>query len=104
MSSEPEPRQAVRPAAEEEGQNWSYARKFAQMDREAGWTLAAAVLIFVCFWAAVLLFRHDEVYVLGLPLWFALSCLGGYVLSVVVVLVLVRLGMRDFPFDDQPRA
>lgn len=102
MSSEPDPQEEVRPAAAQ-GQEWSYARKFAQMDREAGRTLAAAVLIFACFWAAVLLLRSDEVYVLGLPLWFVLSCLGGYVLSVVVVLVLVRLGMRDFPFDDQPR-
>ena len=101
MSSDHGAQAGERPSAEA-GQDWSYARKFEQMDREAAWTLAVAVAVFVCFWAAVLLFRHDEVYVLGLPLWFVLSCLGGYVLSVAAVAVLVRLGMRDFPFDDPP--
>lgn len=40
-----------------------------------------------------------------MPLWFSVSCLGGYVLSVVAVIVLVKRYFRDFDLDqDAPEA
>jgi len=36
----------------------------------------------------------------GIPLWFWLSCIGGYLLSVIVVIVLVRFGCKNFDLQD----
>ena len=67
-----------------------YAAQFAQLDREAWYTLGAALITTVLFWAAIAL-THDSLITVGyLPLWFALSCLGGYVFSVVIVVALVK--------------
>ena len=67
-----------------------YAAQFVQLDREAWYTLGAALLTTVLFWAAIAL-THDSLITVGyLPLWFALSCLGGYVFSVVIVVALVK--------------
>ena len=67
-----------------------YATQFVQLDREAWYTLGAALLTTVLFWAVIAL-THDSLITVGyLPLWFALSCLGGYVFSVVIVVALVK--------------
>ena len=67
-----------------------YAAQFVQLDREAWYTLVAALLTTVLFWGAIAL-THDSVITVGyLPLWFALSCLGGYVFSVMIVVALVK--------------
>ena len=67
-----------------------YAAQFVQLDREAWYTLGAALITTVIFWGAIAL-THDCLITVGyLPLWFALSCLGGYVFSVVIVVALVK--------------
>ena len=67
-----------------------YAAQFVQLDREAWYTLGAALITTVLFWATIAL-THDILITVGyLPLWFALSCLGGYVFSVVIVVALVK--------------
>ena len=67
-----------------------YAAQFVQLDREAWYTLGAALITTVIFWGAIAL-THDSLITVGyLPLWFALSCLGGYVFSVVIVVALVK--------------
>lgn len=67
-----------------------YAAQFVQLDREAWYTLGAALITSVIFWGAIAL-THDSLITVGyLPLWFALSCLGGYVFSVVIVVALVK--------------
>ena len=66
-----------------------YAAQFVQLDREAWYTLGAALITTVIFWGAIAL-THDSLITVGyLPLWFALSCLSGYVFSVVIVVALV---------------
>ena len=35
-----------------------------------------------------------------MPLWFTISCIGGYILSVVGVIILVRFFMYNFDLDD----
>lgn len=79
-----------------------YAAKFARMDREAAWTLALAALICIFFWGVIWWCGDDPTTVAGMPLWFVLACLGGYLLSVVGVTLLVRLVFRNFPLDDNP--
>lgn len=74
----------------------TYREKMAQTDREALATLAASLAILAYFWVTVFLFRHSASVVLGMPLWFVLSCVGGYLLSIILVWLLVRLAMRNF--------
>lgn len=71
------------------------------MNREALATLSCALLVFAFFWAALLLFKDSGEMLLSLPLWFVISCLGGYVLSIVLTLVLIKKFMVDFPLDEE---
>ena len=74
-----------------------YAAMFKQLDAEALYTLLAAILITLVFWLAIYLTHESSVSFWHMPLWFVLSCLGGYVLSVVVVVVLVNCFLKDMP-------
>ncbi len=81
-------------AAEVAREQAQYAAQFVQLDREAWYTLGAAVITTVLFWGAIAL-THDSLITVGyLPLWFALSCLGGYLFSVLIVVVLVKWLLR----------
>ena len=76
-----------------------YAAMFKQLDAEALYTLLAALLITLVFWLAIYLTHESSVSFWHMPLWFVLSCLGGYVLSVVVVVVLVNCFLKDMPVN-----
>ena len=81
-------------AAEVAREQAQYAAQFVQLDREAWYTLGAAVITTVLFWGAIAL-THDSLITVGyLPLWFALSCLGGYLFSVLIVVMLVKWLLR----------
>lgn len=74
------------------------------MNREARATLICALLLCGFFWAALLLLKDWTELVFSFPLWFVISCLGGYVLSVVATFILVKKFMVDFPLDDEDDA
>lgn len=74
----------------------SYKDAIRRSHREAAYTLAAALLLFLFFWCALFLTADSDVFLFGLPLWFWLSCVGGYLLSVVVVWFLVKKAFRHF--------
>lgn len=74
----------------------SYKDAIRRSHREAAYTLAAALLLFLFFWCALFLTADSGVFLFGLPLWFWLSCVGGYLLSVVVVWFLVKKAFRHF--------
>ena len=78
----------------------SYHEKPAQADREARLTLWAACFVTILFWLAIFLTQDALVAWFGIPLWFWLSCIGGYLLSVLVVIVLVRFGCKNFDLQD----
>ncbi|MBY0095839.1 YhdT family protein [Mesobacillus maritimus] len=40
-------------------------------------------------------------YVFGLPAWFFYSCVGGFVLMVVLVTLAVKYLFKEVPFDDE---
>lgn len=83
----------------------SYKEKFIQMDREAAATAICALIIMAAFWAALLPLKDSPETLFEMPLWFSVSCLGGYVLSVVAVIALVKRYFRDFDLDqDAPEA
>ncbi len=77
----------------------SYSDKFRQMDREALSTLVAAAVITLYFWLSIYLFHDSAVLLFSLPLWFMLSCIGGYFISIIAVFILIRRFMRNFPLD-----
>lgn len=74
------------------------------MNREARATLICALLLCGFFWAALLLLKDRTELVFSFPLWFVISCLGGYALSVVATFILVKKFMVDFPLDDEDDA
>lgn len=74
----------------------SYKDAIRRSHREAAYTLAAALLLFLFFWCALFLTADSGVFLFGLPLWFWLSCVGGYLLSVVVVWFIVKKAFRHF--------
>lgn len=72
-----------------------YAAQMKQLDAEALYTFAAAILVTLVFWLAIFLTHDSSVTIFHLPLWFVLSCLGGYVFSVVCVVLLVKLFLKS---------
>lgn len=74
-----------------------YINAFKQFDAEARYTFIAAALVTVVFWLAIFLTHDMSVNVFYLPLWFVLSCLGGYIFSVVVVVLLVKFFLKPLP-------
>lgn len=101
MKPSPSPRSAVQsshhvpPPSEQE----QYAAQFTQLDKEALATVLAAVLITVLFWAAIYFTADIQSSILAMPLWFVISCLGGYLFSIVVVVVLVTKFMSNSRLD-----
>lgn len=77
----------------------TYRDKFVEMDREAQATFVCALLITLIFWMAICCFGDSDLTVLSLPLWFVLSCIGGYILSIVGVLVLIKVYFVNFDLN-----
>lgn len=44
---------------------------------------------------------EDYTYILGLPAWFFYSCVGGFILMVILVTVVVKLFFKEVPFEDE---
>lgn len=40
-------------------------------------------------------------YVFGLPAWFFYSCVGGFLLMVLLVTLVVKFVLKDVPFEDE---
>lgn len=74
----------------------SYHDKLAQADREAAMTLVAALLVTAFFWLVIYFTKESQIFCFGLPLWFWLSCIGGYFLSIIAVVILVKCGFKNF--------
>ena len=75
--------------------------KFIQMDKEAAATLVASLIITVFFWLSIILFKDQSLTVFYMPLWFVVSCIGGYLLSIVAVIILVRYFMKNFSLNSE---
>ena len=78
----------------------TYREKFDVMDREARATLVLAIIVTAAFWLAVLLLRDKSELLLGMPLWFTASCIGGYLRSVAGVIFVVKRWFVDFDLGD----
>lgn len=91
-------RSPVRPA----GEAADYDEALRIVDKEAAATLAAALLLMIFFWGAVFLLEDLPLFALGFPLWFWAAVVGGYVLSVAVVVMLVKVFFKNFSLDLRP--
>lgn len=80
----------------------SYDDALRQTSREARATLVCAAAITVFFGAAIFLLKDAGLGPAGLPLWFWAAVVGGYLLSVALVLLLVKKVFRDFSLDLRP--
>lgn len=74
---------------------WDQALQEAH--REARATVWAALAVFVWFWGTLLAFMHSSATLFGLPLWFMLAVVGGWVLTTILAWALTR---RVFSSDD----
>lgn len=43
----------------------------------------------------------DYTYVFGLPAWFFYSCVGGFILMVILVSIAVKFLFKEVPFEDE---
>ena len=44
---------------------------------------------------------EDYSYVFGLPAWFFYSCVGGFILMVILVSIAVKFFFKEVPFEDE---
>lgn len=82
------------PSTSDELSQDQYAAQMKQLDSEAFYTFAAAILVTLVFWLAIFLTHDLSITFMHLPLWFVLSCLGGYIFSVVSVIILVKFFLK----------
>lgn len=77
--------------------------RFKQANREAVLAVGLAVLNFLWWFSTAYGFGskspENYIYVLGLPLWFMLSCVGGVVLFSFFSWLMVRLFFREMSLD-----
>lgn len=77
-----------------------YREAVKQSAREAKWTLAVSVALFLFFWTAIALLGDSAEAWFGLPVWFWTAVIGGYLLSIAGVVFLCRSVFRDDAFDE----
>lgn len=77
----------------------AYHKALSTCNREAAVTLGVALFLTVFFWAAIAIFGECSAAWWGMPVWFWLSCIGGYVLSVVLSLWMTRCVFTEVDFE-----
>lgn len=76
-----------------------YASALRTTEREAKLTLGLALKILLVFWLAIFLLKEVPIAFWGLPLWFWLSCVGGYLYASWGIWRLVRSHFVDVDLD-----
>ncbi len=76
-----------------------------QINKEAKFTVLLYILFFVWWFVTGYGFSKGDpsqfTYVMGLPMWFFLSCVVGWLLATAGVIFLVKKVFKDVPFDDE---
>ena len=71
-----------------------------QLNKEALLTAGLFVLYFIWWYATAYGFADSAVRVFGLPLWFFLSCIVGWILCCIGVTVLVKKFFKHVDLDE----
>lgn len=75
----------------------SYKKKMIQANKEAKYTIITSLVIFVYFWSCIIIFKDSlDLFIFYMPLWFVLSVIGGYILSCIAVILLVKKLLKNF--------
>lgn len=77
----------------------SYREKFRQMNREAIATCAITVLL-IAFWWFGAFGIDSSLTFLSMPLWFFISCIGTYILAILLVWLITKKVFVDFDLED----
>lgn len=89
----------------EEIKEYSDAYRFKVANREAlvGCALASINILWWYGFAYGLGDKppEDYQYIFGLPAWFFLSCVIGFVVMTVLVIIVVKYVLKEVPFEDQ---
>ena len=75
--------------------------KHKQILKEVKWTFL--LILIVAAWHIGFAFALDEIdkLVLGMPLWFFVSTIGAFVISVIGVVLLLKFVFIDFDLGDE---
>ena len=80
----------------------TYKEKFVQMNKEAKATwIVSAIIIAYWFLSGFGVYAiAPEATIFYMPAWFILSCVGSWILAVVLVIYLVKKVFKNFDLDD----
>jgi uncharacterized membrane protein YhdT len=83
-----------------------YRFKIANREAWVGCTLAIFNMVWWYGFAYGLGSKPPEEYhyILGLPAWFFLSCIVGFLVMVILVILIVKFVLKEVPFEDEPKA
>ncbi|MCL2009204.1 MAG: YhdT family protein [Synergistaceae bacterium] len=78
----------------------SYREKFVQMNKEAKATWAVMAVLIAFWWITGFGVSRFDCVIFNMPGWFVLSCLGVWVLSIVLVTALTTKVFKNFNLED----
>ncbi|WP_196593343.1 YhdT family protein [Pectinatus sottacetonis] len=78
----------------------SYKEKFTQVNREARITCIITAVI-IAFWWLTAFGVSKETMFFNMPLWFIGSCIGTYILAIILVTFAVKKFFLNFNLDDE---
>lgn len=79
----------------------SYKEKFVQMNKEARAICWLSVVLIIFWWIAAFGTAKIDYTILSMPGWFVVSCMGTYLLAVILVWLVVKKVFVDFDLDDE---
>ena len=78
----------------------SYREKFIQMNKEAKATWIVMAIIIAFWWLSAFGTSWIDYTIFNMPGWFVSSCLGVWILSIILVTVLTTKVFKNFNFED----
>jgi Predicted membrane protein len=70
-----------------------------QLNKEAKWTLAIAIIYYAFIFGTSYIFRYSEVRVWGFPLWIFCSSLVGWIAMSVVGAIVVKTVFKEIDIN-----
>lgn len=81
-----------------------YREKNKQINKETIMTLGMYIFFFIWWYGFAYGLGSKSVeeytYIFGLPTWFFYSCIVGYILICLMVLIVVKKFFKDVPFEE----
>lgn len=76
-------------------------QKHRQMIKEAVATFILLTIVAVWHVGFAFLLNGTDVMIIGMPLWFFVSTIGGFVISVAGVVILLKFVFKDFELGEE---